>query len=177
MKRKSELIDTLRSQGMTDSEIKVYLDDNKELLQCQKCNGQCHPKKIWQTFSTSTSTCMMALLCDEVPVPALDLAELDINLRVNGKTDEFKIHQEQCCYGVHCRLARRASGGTLQEVPVCGWDAVFSDMPLHERTEKYPSTGEEIMHHIRACPDKYCRKGSVTWMDFIKVCRAHLHLH
>jgi len=176
-KRKRELIKTLQSRGMTDSEIKQYLDENEELVQCQKCNGQCHPKKVWQTFAASASTCMKALLCDEVHVPALDLKELDINLRENGTTNKFKIHQERCCYGAHCRLERRASGGALQEVPVCGWDAVFSDMPLHERTEKDPSTGEEITHRIRACPDEYCRDGKVIWMDFIKVCQLYLRLH
>ena len=154
---------------MPDDEIKKYLDDNKHLLHCQKCNGKFPQGEIYQTFSASPSTCMSALLCDKVAVPDLDLPKLDINFReVAGETDIFFIHPERCCYGVHCGLSYCA-GGIAYEYQKCGWDAAFKDMPLHKRMETNLSTSETITHLIRACPDEYNREGKVTWLDFIKV--------
>ena len=42
-------------------------------------------------------------------------------------------------------------------------------MPVHERTELDPTSGEETIHCINACPDDYNRPGLVTWMEFQKV--------
>ena len=112
---------------------------------------------------------MEALLCDQVPVPPLDLAALDVNFKeIDGKVDKFMCYREECCYGNHVRLARSADGSTAMQ-HVCGWDAVFSSLPMHDRIEKDAGTLEETIYQVRACPDEYNFQGKVTWMDFIKV--------
>ncbi len=51
------------------------------------------------------STCMKALLCEEVHVPELNLPLLDENSRYNeGEVSKFSIYPEECCYGDHCGL-------------------------------------------------------------------------
>lgn len=168
-KRRREIINKKRAENMEDDAIKAYLDNNPSILMCQKCNGKCHPGSTYQTFSASLSTCMSALLCDKVHVPELDLPCLDINFRPElQQMDKFFTHPEECCYGVHCGLARNDDGVALS-YPKCGWESVFKDLLLHERSEVDPSSGEETIHCIRACPDEYDREGRVTWMDFIKV--------
>ena len=180
-RRKREIAEEKKKEGMSDRDIKVYLGENPTLFQCQKCNGKCHEGSVYQTFSASLSTCMNALLCAKVRVPPYDLPKLDINLRgVPGEMDQFEIHPEECCYGSHCQL-----DSSNKQYSVCGWDATFKDMPLHEREEKEEEEGvernkntrrskknETIVHQIRACPDEYDRDGKVTWMDFVKVARS-----
>ena len=141
---------------------------------CNRCNGSCLDGSVYRGFSKDPSTCLEALLCDKVHVPPLDLPKLDNNFRPavdkHGvrETDEFFCYREECSLGEHVQLTVNADGSrTIQ--PICGWDAVFSDMPLHERTESNPSTSEETTHYVRACPDEYNYQGRVTWMDFIKV--------
>ena len=168
-KRKLEIIKAKRAEDIDDDAIKKYLDENSHLLQCQTCNGQCHEGTSYRTFSTSLSACMNALLCDKVHVPDLDLPSLDINFRVKpDQVDNFFIHPEECCNGVHCGL-KRDNDGVARSYPKCGWDAVFQEMPVHERKVVDPTTSEETDHRICACPDEYNREGKVTWMDFIKV--------
>lgn len=158
-----------QAENMDDKAIKSYLDENQHLLLCQECNGKCHAGSVYRKFSGSLSTCASALLCEKVHVPELDLPCLDINFHEkSGEMDEFFIHREECCYGAHCGLAKD-DGGILREYPKCGWDAVFRDLPLHERKVLDPSNMEETIHRIHACPSEYCREGKVTWMDFVKV--------
>ena len=105
----------------------------------------------------------------------LDLLQVDDNFRYrDGEVDEFSIFSEECSYGAHCGLCR--NNNKLEEYQKCGWDATFKDMPMHERKEVDPSTGEETINRLRACPDEYERTGTVTWMDFLKVCNILLLL-
>ena len=172
LKRTQDLIREMEERNVPDSDIKKYLDENPSKVQCQLCNTDCHPGKKYQTFSVSPSSCANALLCDKVHIPDLDLPKLDINFkRVQGETDEFHIHPEECCYGSHCGF-RASLVGSTEPYNKCGWDAVFKNMPLHERLVEDPTPGEEIKHCIRACPDEYQRGGKVTWMDFQKVARS-----
>ena len=172
LKRTQDLIREMEERNVPDSDIKKYLDENPSKVQCQLCNTDCHPGKKYQTFSVSPSSCANALLCDKVHIPDLDLPKLDINFkRVQGETDEFHIHPEECCYGSHCGF-RASLDGSTEPYNKCGWDAAFKNMPLHERLVEDPTTGEEIKHYIRACPDEYQRGGKVTWMDFQKVARS-----
>ena len=167
-KRKQDVIKAKRQQNIPDDEIKQYLDEHAELFECQKCNGKCHPGSKYRTFCGSPKDCVEALLCPKVRVPEMDLPKLDNNLRREaGKVDVFESYPEECCYGGHVGFTRVS--GTTKPVRKCGWDWMFRDLPLHERTETDSSTGETIVHHVRACPDEYERDGKVTWMDFIKV--------
>ena len=147
----------------------MLMDDNPDQFECQSCNGKCHAKAIGRTFSEDLSTCMKALLCNEVRVPELDLPQLDDNFRYKcGEVDQFSIYPEECCYGAHVGLRR--NNDKVEEYQKCGWQATFADMPMQERKEIDPSTSEETIHHLRACPDEYNHTGKVTWMDFLKVC-------
>lgn len=47
-------------------------------------------------------------------------------------------------------------------------------MPLHEREETDPVTGDVIKHSLRACLDEYNSPGKVTWMDFMKVSAIYI---
>ncbi len=161
--RKKELVELKLKEGMSESEIKKFIDDNPGFLQCQQCDGKCSDGSVYQTFSSSLSTCMNALLCDKVHVPELDMKKLDINFREEpGMVDKFEIYPAACCYGVHCGIDK-----LNKEYQKCGWDASFCDMPSHERKDK-----DNVTHCIRACPDEYQQTGKVTWMDFIKVART-----
>ena len=154
---------------MSDNDIATFLKENPQLLECNKCNGGCCTDTVYRKFSENLSTCMEALLCDQVPVPPLDLAALDDNFKeIDGKVDKFMCYREECCYGNHASLAHSADGPTTTR-HMCGWDAVFSYLPLHERIEKDAETLEETIYKVRACPDEYNFPGKVTWMDFIKV--------
>lgn len=171
-KRKQALIQSMLDQDMSESDIKKYLDENPNEIQCQLCNNDCHRGSKYQSFSISPSACADALLCDKVHIPQLDLPKLDINFRpIPGETDEFYTHPEECCYGSHCGFNGSASERS-EMYHKCGWDATFKNMPMHERIEINATTSEEIKHRIRACPDEYKRGGEVTWMDFQKVARS-----
>ena len=170
-KRKLKIVDNMKEQQIPSTDIKKYLDDDADELQCQKCNRKFHPNSTYQTFSTSLSTCITALLCDKVHVPDLNIPKHDINFReVPGEMDEFFIHPESCCYGVHYGFT--ISAGSTSRYQTCGWDTVFKDMPLHERTVTNDKKSEVKIHRIRACPDKYCHDGKVIWMDFIKIAHS-----
>ena len=170
-KRKQALIRSMEAGGMPGNEIIQHLNQNPDLVQCSLCSGECHPGSKYQTFSVSPSTCTSALLCVRVHIPPYDLPKLDINFRaIPGETDEFYMHPEACCYGTH--VGFNTSAGTTQSYPKCGWDAAFKSMPMHERVVIEESTGEEVKHCIRACPDEYERDGKVIWMDFLKVARG-----
>jgi hypothetical protein len=171
-KRKRDIIEAKRANNESDSDIAKYLAENEDIVLCKSCSGKCYAGSTYQSFSTSLSACMDALLCEKVHIPQLDLPVLNINLEeVPGETDRFKIHQERCCYGTHQGLTDE-TGARVAEHRKCGWDAVFCDMPMHERVETDESTGEEIMHRVRACPDEYGRPGKTIWMDFQKVART-----
>ena len=171
-RRKKDFIELKRTEGWTDEAINTYISTNVDDFQCKRCNGQCHPESIYQTFSASPSTCMNALLCPKVRIPQLDMQKMDLNFNeVPGGMDEFAIHEEECCYGNHMGL-RRVSGGPMTQYPKCGWDARFSSMPLHTRIEEGNTNNQPIEYCLHACPDEYDRCGKVTWMDFIKVARS-----
>ena len=102
-------------------------------------------------------------------MPDLDLPALDINFNSKpGDMDQFFLHEEQCSYCEHSGFLRHENGKP-EWIQKCGWDAKFRDMPLHERTETDPVTGDVTKHSLRACPDEYNSPGKVTWMDFMKV--------
>ena len=168
-KLKRKIVDTMKERNIPSIEIKKYLDDHEEELQCQECNKKYHPNSTYQTFAISPSTCITALLCDKVHIPDLDIPKHDINFRkVLGEMDKFYIHPESCCYGVHCGFINSADS-TTSRYQKCGWDATFKDMPLYESTVTNKRTKETEVTRIRACPDEYCRDGEGIWMDFIKV--------
>jgi len=172
--RKLAIVEAKKAEGMSEDAIAVYLKENSHLLKCNRCNGSCLEGSIYRKFSKDPSTCLEALLCDKVHVPPLDLATLDDNFRrVECETDQFFCYRQECCSGEHVQLTLNADGSRTTQ-PVCGWDAVFSDMPLHERTESDPSTSEDTTHSVRACPDEYNYPGRVSWMDFVKVSTSRL---
>ena len=171
LSRKKAVIEQKSAEGMPEKNIKEYLDNHPELLQCQQCKGGCCEGSVYQSFSVSLSTCMNALLCEKVRIEELDMPKLDVNFReVPGEVDAFEIHQEDCCYGMHYGLDR--SGPSATKFRQCGWNATFKDIALQERTEIDQVHGESIIHRVRVCPDEYAQKGKVTWMDFIKVARS-----
>ena len=171
--RKLAIAESKKREGMSDNDIAIFLKENPQLLECNACNGGCCANTVYRKFSENLSTCMEALLCDQVPVPPLDLAALDDNfMEIEGKVDKFMCYREECCYGNHIQLARNAEGSTTTQ-HMCGWDAVFSSLPMHERIEKDVETLEETLHQVRACPDEYNFRGRVTWMDFIKVSHTY----
>ena len=138
-------------------------------MKCQKCDGHCLPGTMYATFSTSPRDCFTALLCEREHVSPIDRPKLDDNFRPEpGEIDMFLIHKKHCCYGSHCRFKADA-GGTTESYNICGWDGTFCLMPVHERTELDPTSGEETIHCINACPDDYNGPGLVTWMEFQKV--------
>ena len=154
---------------MSDNAIAIFLKENPQVLECNTCNGVCCTDTVYRKFSENLSTCMEALLCDQVPVPPLDLVALDDNFKeIDGKVDILMCYREECCCGNHVSLARSADGATTTR-HMCGWDSVFSSLPLHERIEKDAETLEETIYKVRACPDEYNFPCKVTWMDFIKV--------
>ena len=173
-KRKLEIVEARRAEGMSDDAIATLLRENPHLINCNRCNRMCHDETKYRAFSSDLSPCLEALLCDKVRVPNLDLPKLDDNFRQavdeHGvrQIDRFSCYREECSYSAHVQLQLNA-GGSRTTHPLCGWDAVFSDMPLHERTEKDTTTSEETNHYVRACPDEYDYRGNVTWMDFQKV--------
>ena len=154
------------------SDIKKSLDENPNKIQSQLYDNECHPDgSKYRTFSVSPSTCINALLCDKVHIPNLDLPKLDINFTaIPDKTDESYIHPEECCHGSHC--GSKTSDGAGERYQKYGVDATVKSMPRHEINDINATTGEEVKHCIRACPDKYKREGKVTWMDFQKVAQS-----
>ena len=142
------------AQDRPESDIKKYLDEDPKKMQCQLCDNECHPGSKYQTFSISPSTCTNALLCDKVHIPNLELPKLDKNFTaIPGKTNDFHIHPEECCYGSHCGF-RKGAAATVR-YQKCGWDAAFKIMTRHKRTERDVTTGEEVKHCNHVCPDEY----------------------
>ena len=56
-------------------------------------------------------------------------------------------YREECCYGNHVSLVRSADGATMTR-HMCGWDSVFSSLPLYERIEKDAETLEETVYKV-----------------------------
>ena len=174
-KRRRDLKKQKEEEGVSGSEMNEFikmLKENEHLLLCNECNGQCHPGTPYKTFAKSTAACRTALLCPKVHVPPLDLPVIDLNFRpVDGKTDEFKIEPEKCCYGNHVGLKRSVTG-RVEEYMKCGWDGKFSDMPLHKWSQQGSATKEDVEYSINACPNEINRAGKVIWMTFQKVARV-----
>ena len=152
--RKLAIAESKRTEGMSNDAITPLSKENTRLLECDKCNGRCCTNTVYRKFSENLSTCMASLLCDRVLVPPLDLAALDNNFTsIEGQVDQFTCYREECCYGNHVRLARSADGSTTRQ-HMCGWDAVFSSLPMHEKIEEDAEVLEETIHRVRACPDE-----------------------
>ena len=118
-KRRKVMIQTMEADNLPDADIKKYLDDHPNELQCQLCDSDCHPGSKYQTFPLSTSSCANALLYDKVHVPQLDFPKLDINFRkLPGETDKFHIHLELCSYG--CHVGFRAGLSSTETYQKCG---------------------------------------------------------
>ena len=105
--------------------LQFLLKENPQVLECNKCNGVCCTDTVYRKFSENLSTCMEALLCDQVPVPPLDLVALDDNFKeIDGKVDILMCYREECCFGNHVSLARSADGATTTR-HMCGWNSVL----------------------------------------------------
>ena len=59
-RQKKDFIELKHTEGWTDEAINTYISTNVDDFQCKRCNGQCYPESIYQTFSASPSTCMNA---------------------------------------------------------------------------------------------------------------------
>ena len=128
--KKQPLIRAMQPQHFSDEDIKKYLDDNPEQLQCRMCNSQCHPGSKYQTFSVSPSTCMSALLCEKVHIPDFVLSKLDINFNpVPGEVNEFLINPENFCFASNIHAKRS-----------------------HDLTCTFPKTHKYEVHHITHAP-------------------------
>ena len=99
----------------------------------------------------------------------LDLPKLDDKFCSEpGVINNFLTHQEHYFYGSHCKFEITA-GGTTELYNIYGRDETFCLMSKYEQTELDLTSGEETIHRINTCADKYNRPGHVTLLEFCKV--------
>ena len=164
--RKRQYIERKSAEGLDNATIAQNLHNDPSIYQCQACNGACLKGSEYYDGPSSVSNLINTILCDKVHVPEMDLKIFDKNFVDTGRTDQYRIHSEKCCYGTHVGLVGR------ETVRKCGWDAKFADMPeqTHSETDEY--TGEVTEHKMHVCPDEFNFKGKVIWSDFITVTRG-----